>query len=101
MDDKDDIYNSIFKWAYKTGKILVEKNDDLLRRLIFELRGEETPGRFLERLSEVLTEYRTNRSINANVSILPVLMERRWHADQFHYMKSAILTGFLNSLSSR
>ncbi len=101
MNDKEDIYNNIFKWAYRTGRTLVEKNEDLLRRLIFEIRGEETPGRFLERLSEVLTEYRTNRNINVNVSILPALMERRWHADQFHYMKSAILTGFLNSLSSK
>ena len=100
-------YEQIFKWAFGVGKNIInnerydkEKGVDLLKKLIFAVRAEETPGRFLEKLSELLTEYRTNTSISADVNMHPELFSREWHADSFYYMKSAILTGLLNALGS-
>lgn len=101
-------YETFFDWAFAVGKAIIEnkrydeeKGKELLRSLIFSIRAEETPGRFLEKLSEKLIEYRTNKNIQADVRIHPELMNRKWHADSFYYMKSAILAGFLNALSSK
>jgi len=97
------LYSEIYNWAYAVGKTILKQSDkgeDLLRRLIFDIRGEDLPGRFLEKLSSRLTEYKTNRNIAVDVSMYGKLFEKRvWHGDQFRYMKSAILSGFLNSLS--
>ena len=94
-------FDKIFDWAFATGKeiLKVSNGDKLLKRLIFDIRAEETPGRFLEKLSERITEYKTNTNIQANVSIHPKIMSKDWHADKFYYLKSAILSGFLNALS--
>lgn len=96
-----------FKWAFGTGKEIlgidagIEKGKDLLERLIYHIRAEETPGRFLERLSERLTEYRTNKGVRANVNILPnIMMMKEMCGDRFYYMKAAILAGFLNALTA-
>ena len=101
------MFENIFKWAYVTGKNIIvnpryekSKGEDLLKRLIFDIRAEETPGRFLEKLSGRLTEYRTNTNIQADVNIHNEIMSRKWHGDSFYYLKSAILSGFLNALSS-
>ncbi|MEM3396876.1 MAG: hypothetical protein QW620_07415 [Thermoplasmata archaeon] len=101
-------YEQIFGWAYSIGANIVNNEKmydrdtgrDLLRRLIFDLRAEETPGRFLEKLSKRLMEYKTNTNIQANVWIHPEIMRTEWHADSFYYMKAAVLTGLLNALSS-
>ena len=97
------MFDEIYNWAYAVGRTILEqsdKGDDLLRRLIFDIRGEDLPGRFLEKLSSRLTEYKTNRNIAIDVSMYGKLFEKRvWHGDRFRYMKSAILSGFLNSLS--
>ena len=92
-----------FKWAFSTGRKILDcdNGEKLLKKLIFEIRSEETPGRFLEKLSERITEYKTNTNIQAKVDILPGLFEFKWHGDSFYYMKSAILAGFLNALSSQ
>lgn len=96
-----------FEWAFSTGKNILgiragpDKGKDLLERLIYHIRAEETPGRFFERLSERLTEYRTNKGIQAEVSLLHGVMEEEWHGDKFYYVKAAILSGFLNALSAR
>jgi len=102
-------FERLFKWAFAIGKSIIhnpdkydeEKGRDLLKRLIFDIRAEETPGRFLEKLSERLTEYKTNTNIQANVEIHQEIMSKYWHADKFYYLKSAILAGFLNALSSQ
>ena len=96
-------FEEFFGWAFGTGKEILKVNngEKLLKRLIFDLRAEETPGRFLEKLSERITEYRTNTNIQAKVYIHPEIMKREWHADKFYYLKSAILTGFLNALSDQ
>jgi len=100
-------YEEFFKWAYSIGKTILnnekydkEKGEKLLKRLIFDIRAEETPGRFLEKLSERVVEYKTNANIQADISLHPELMYKKWHADSFYYMKSAVLTGFLNALSA-
>ncbi|MEM0168030.1 MAG: hypothetical protein QW515_05310, partial [Thermoplasmatales archaeon] len=98
----------LFNWAIKIGSNIVNNERmydkktgrDLLRLLIFDLRAEETPGHFLEKLSKRLMEYKTNTNIQADVGIHPEIMKRDWHADSFYYMKAAVLTGFLNVLSS-
>lgn len=96
------LFEEYFKWAFRIGKTILEspKGEDLLRRLIFNTRAEETPGRFLDRLSETLGEYRTNRNIELDVSMRSDFYDQTWFADGFYYLKSAILTGFLNALAS-
>ena len=97
------MYGEIYNWAYAIGTTILEQSDkgeDLLRRLIFDIRGEDLPGRFLDKLSNRLTEYKTNRNINIDVSMYSKLFDREWHGDSFRYMKSAILSGLLNSLAS-
>ncbi|HIQ13733.1 MAG TPA: hypothetical protein EYH44_05080 [Thermoprotei archaeon] len=95
------IYQNIFRWAFRTGATVKEKDERLLKRLIFAIRGEETPGRFLDRLSETLTEYRTNVGIQLDVNIHPDIVRRRWSGDSFHYLRSTILSGFLNAFSAK
>ena len=75
-----------------------DKAEHLLRKIIFEIRGEETPGRFLEKLSQVVTEYKTNTNIGLDLTLHPDLFSQDWAADRFYYMKSSVLTGFLNAL---
>jgi hypothetical protein len=97
------LYDQIYNWAYAVGKAILEnrdKGEDLLRKLIFDVRGEDLPGRFLDKLSNRLTEYKTNKNIAINVSMYGKLFERSWHGDSFRYMKSAVLSGLLNSLGS-
>ncbi|MCL6579937.1 MAG: hypothetical protein K6T73_11285 [Candidatus Bathyarchaeota archaeon] len=97
------MYEEIYNWACAVGRTILkgsDKGDDLLRRLIFDVRGEDLPGRFLEKLSGRLTEYKTNRNIAIDVSMYGKLFEVRWHGDSFRYVKSAVLSGFLNSLAS-
>lgn len=97
------MYDEIYNWAYAVGRTILEqeKGDDLLRALIFNIRGEDLPGKFLEKLSSRLTEYRTNRNIGIDVSMQRRLFERKWYGDSFRYMKSAVLSGLLNSLGGR
>ena len=96
-------YDKLCGWAYKTGQTIKEhvNGEDLLRKLIFNIRAEETPGRFLDKLSQTIVEYRTNRNIGLNIDIHKDLAreEQPWYADRFHYMKAAVLIGFANALS--
>ena len=97
------MYDKYYNWGIAIGKTILEpaKGEDLLRRLIFSIRAEETPGRFLDRLSETLGEYRTNRNINLDVNMHPDLFNQIWFADKFYYLKSAILAGLLISMSNK
>lgn len=95
------MYEGILTWAFKTGVKIKRKNEKLLEMLIFDVRGEETPGRFLEKLSSRLSEYKTNRNIALNLSIEPKIVGEKWHGDKFYHMKAAVLTGFINALSKR
>jgi hypothetical protein len=91
-------YSEIWSWAYAIGLKISSKDDRLLRALIFDIRGEETPGRFLEKLSTKITEYRTNRNIALDISLKPELVKEKWHGDKFYYMKAAVLAGLANAL---
>jgi hypothetical protein len=75
-----------------------DKSGDLLRKLIYNIRAEETPGRFLDKLSETLGEYRTNKNIGLNIKMDEGLYGQTWFADKFYYLKSAILSGLFNAL---
>ncbi|MEM5855768.1 MAG: hypothetical protein QW472_05655 [Candidatus Aenigmatarchaeota archaeon] len=92
------MFEDIWRWAHDVGERIKQKDEDLLRKLIIHIRGEETPGRFLEKLSSMLCEYKTNKNIGVNVSIKPELVKIKWHGDKFYYMKSAILAGLINAL---
>jgi len=99
-------FGNAYNWAFATGNNIIEKSKcgedkatDYLKRLIFDVRAEETPGRFLDKLSKRLVEYKTNNNIQAPVNLLPEIFDQRWSGDSFYYIKSAILTGLLNALS--
>ena len=93
------MYEDLWKWAYAVGMAIKNKDERLLRSLIFDIRGEETPGRFLSKLINTLSCYKTNRNINIDINIHPSLITEEWHGDRFYYMKAAILVGFTNALS--
>jgi len=96
-------YGDIYNWAYAVGMTILGKSDkgeDLVKRLIYDMRGEDLPGRFLDKLSGRLTEYKTNRNIAIDISIYGKLYEHNWYGDSFRYVKSAVLSGFLNSLAT-
>ena len=49
------MFERIYNWAWHTGRNIIEgerydrnRGEKLLKELVFEIRGEETPGRFLE-----------------------------------------------------
>ncbi|AFU57335.1 hypothetical protein Ngar_c03870 [Candidatus Nitrososphaera gargensis Ga9.2] len=95
------MYDTLYSWAFSIGMNIKKKDEELLRKLIFEIRAEETPGRFLEKLANQITDYRTNRNINLDVSMHGLLFEQNWFADKFYYMKSSVLGGLLGALSLR
>lgn len=100
MSEEGSVFEKIFKWSFKIGRVVGEKDTDLLRMLIFEIRGEETPGIFLNKLANRLAEYKTNKRIDLDLSLPEYIYTETWYADKFYYMKSAIISGFLNALSS-
>jgi hypothetical protein len=95
------LYDIFYRWANDVGIKIWEadKSGDLLRKLIYNIRAEETPGRFLDKLSETLGEYKTNKNIGLNIGMHTDLYGQTWFADKFHYLKSAILSGLFNSLA--
>jgi hypothetical protein len=98
------LYDTFYRWSNDVGKTILkepDKGDDLLRKLIYNIRAEETPGRFLDKLSETLGEYRTNKNIGLEVKMDERLYKQTWFADKFYYLKSAILSGFFNALADK
>lgn len=97
------MYYKYYEWSFAIGKKVLEpeKGEDLLKRLIFSIRAEETPGRFLDRLSKTLGEYKTNRNIDLDVTMLPDLYGQLWFADKFYYLKSSILSGLLGAMPNK
>jgi hypothetical protein len=95
----EDIKN-IFKWSFKTGKTLAEKDKKLGEILIFDLRSEDTPGRFLNKLSVRIADF--NKRFGVDIEIPHQLyLENRISGDQFYYLKSSILAGLVNALYSK
>ena len=94
------MFDTLFSWAFKIGKELTKIDEELVRRLIFEIRGEETPGRFLGKLSNKISEYKMSKNIRAEVDLHPLLFQQTWYADKFHYMKAAVISGLNNAIGS-
>jgi len=99
------MYDIIYQWGFAIGKKIIDERreegdgEELVRRLIFNIRGEELPGGFLGKLSGTLAEYRTNVGLKLDVSLHPQIFEKRLWGDQFYYLKSAIISGLVNSLA--
>ena len=99
-------YSKIYSWAFATAKKILNSRmdqgdgEDLVKRLIYDIRGEETPGRFLDKLSSTLAEYRTNRAFNLDVSPHSELFKvRELKGDAFYYVKAAVLSGLASALA--
>ncbi|GEM_PF-1237993 len=101
MGNKSLDIKEIYKWSrFKVGEILAKKDKKFVEILIFDLRSEDTPGRFLNKLAVRLADF--NKRLGVNL-IIPNLFyrENKIKGDQFYYIKSAILTGLVNALSSK
>ena len=104
-DKKEGAYSTIYSWAYATAKTILEKRkeagdgEDLVKRLIYSIRSEETPGRFLDKLATTLAEYRTNRAYNLNVNVHSHLLKLELRGDSFYFAKASILCGLLGALT--
>ncbi|NOZ58915.1 MAG: hypothetical protein GXO66_04995, partial [Euryarchaeota archaeon] len=87
------MYDKINTWAFYLGRSIIEnvenkdEGEGLVRRLLFDIRGEETAGRFLSKLSNRLADYKINMRLNIDTNLPPILYERTWMADSFYYMK--------------
>lgn len=105
MEKEKFTIDKVYSWAYATASTILEKRKEdgteLIRRLVFAIRGEETPGRFLDKLATTLIEYRTNRAYELPVSIPKFLTTTSLIGDIFHYVRAAILAGLLDAMASR
>lgn len=99
MSSTSQLYGKVFGWAFNIGVKIKEKDDKLLRVLIFDVRGEETPGRFLAKLVNRISEYKTNRNISIDISVMSELFQEEFYGDSFHKLKASILAGLTNALS--
>ena len=94
----------IYDWAFAIGRKIIHERkkfgdgEDLVKRLIFDIRGEELPGRFLDRLSSRLADYKTNVGLNIDVSPHRSIFEKRLWGNHFYYVKAAIISGLTNAL---
>lgn len=94
-------YNWFYEWSKKIGEKIRNREDGekLLKELIYDIRGEETPGRFFNKLTNKLMEYKTNKNIAIDTFLPDEIMMNTWYGDRFYYLKAAILAGLLNSMA--
>lgn len=94
-------FSKILKTFFRVGKKIKEASGDskLIEKLIFDLRSEQTPGRFFHKLSIRIADY-NQKYPYLNINIPSELLSHQFKGDIFYYVKSAILTGLLNSISS-
>ncbi len=76
-----------------------ERGEDLLMRLIYELRGEDLPGRFRDALVRSIHYYMTAREALGvgEITIPEYILTWGDYGDRFYYLKAAILSGLLNA----
>lgn len=95
----------IYKWAYMVGRKILEvyNGEKLLERLIYNLRGEDLPGKFRDSLVKSIHYYSTARGIEAlkEIKFPEYILVSGIYGDKFYYFKSAILIGLMNALSTR
>ena len=99
------MYERFYDWANEIGTKIVsaspESGTDLIRKIIFDIRGEQLPGKFLEKLTTRLAEYRTDRDLDLiDIGIDPKIFENTLWGNSFHYTKSAIIAGLLNAIAA-
>ena len=100
------MYERFYDWANDIGMKIVystgESGTDLIKKIIFDIRGEQLPGKFLEKLMTRLAEYRTDRDLNlVDIEIDPEIFGETLWGNSFHYTKSAIIAGLLNAIASQ
>lgn len=100
------MYELFYNWANELGKQIRSSSEDrgadLLKKIIFDIRGEQLPGKFLEKLVTRLAEYQTDRDLNlSSIEIQPDIFKGTLWGNTFHYTKSAIIAGFLNAIADQ
>jgi len=91
----------LYGWAYKIGLEVkkMDRGEDLLKRLLYDIRGESLPGRFREVLIENLMYLFDTKELGYK-KIPKSLLEKGVYGDKFHYIKAAILMGFMDALAT-
>ncbi|MEM4460856.1 MAG: hypothetical protein QXY70_01825 [Nanopusillaceae archaeon] len=90
--------DKLFTWAFVLGKKLKEKDSKYGEILIFDLRSEETPGRFFNKLALRIADF--NKRLGIEVTLSPDIIHQKLKGDNFYYVKAAILSGLINSIYS-
>ena len=98
----------IYNWAYMLGaKILCRAQDkfnpevaeNMLLRILRELRNEMMADRFRWKLSKLISD--TLSSLDVVASFIPQLKEeKKWTLDDFYRISSLILMGLWDSYST-
>lgn len=91
----------MFGFFYKLGKRILEVTGEvsLVEKLLFDLKAEQTPGRFFNKLSTRIADY-NKKYPDLSFSIPAGIIQSNVKGDKFFYLKSAIITGLLNSITS-
>jgi len=96
---------NIYEWACEiSSKILdrlgKEEGIDRIKTIYYAIRGEETPGRFLEKLSKEVGEVFFSEGISSSKGQLVAYeLLHHVHGDMFYLAKAAVIMGLLNALS--
>jgi hypothetical protein len=95
------MYRDVYDWSKDIGdKLIKAGGDDLVRRVVFDIRGEQLPGKFLDKLMTRLAEYKTDTDLNlTDLEINPEVFRGILWGNSFHYLKSAIMAGLVNSMA--
>ncbi len=100
-------YVKAFNWAFMVGKLIMDsqgrdEGEKLLKRLLYDLRGEDLPGRFRDVLMQDIYYLQTAREVESlkSISVPRFILEEGLYGDRFYYLKSAIIAGFMNALAS-
>ncbi|MGC9079467.1 MAG: hypothetical protein ACP5G1_01880 [Nanopusillaceae archaeon] len=100
--------DAIYNWALYIGINIInaskENGREYIEEIIKEIRKEEMPGRFFSSLSSAIYEVvekikKETGKIDFNLSINNKLFSEEYKGDSFYMVKSAILSGLINSLS--
>lgn len=98
------MYDKIYRWAFDLGKRLKMEDEGLLKRLIYDLRGEDTPGAFLNVLSLRLSQFALDPSLERIKGVLSIPSEVRKEelepGDKFYYLRYAIISGLTDAYIS-
>jgi len=100
-------YVKAFNWAYRVGSLIMEsrgreEGEKILKRLLYDLRGEDLPGRFRDVLMQDLFYLKTAKEVAGleGIGVPRFILEEGLYGDRFYYMKSAIIAGFMNALAA-